>query len=385
MRIGILTGGGDVPGLNTAIQEVTRQACRRGWEVLGIRRGWAGLLAINPDGAPEANAQHLMPLDTHVTRGIDRTGGTILHSARLHPDEVPAPLMPAFLAPRAVYDARGRADMTAHILRVIEFLGLDALVPLGGDGTLGYAARLDAEGVPVVAIPKTMDNDVPGTEVAIGFPTAVTRAVRAIHDLRGTASAEESICVIELMGRHCGETALISGWLGSADRTAIAEVPVDVEMLARLLAEDARGAAEAGAVLVVSEGARMAGAEPVALGLADDLGRPRLGGIGQVLAGEIARRTGIPAFSLRLAYLMRAGAPVSQDQLIARAYATLAVECLEAGSTGRMAAISAGLYEAVPVSCLRQGSRRVDADRLFDAAAFQPVIVRPDASLSFSF
>ena len=237
MRIGILTGGGDVPGLNPAIQQVTREARARGWEVVGIRNGWAGLLAINPDD-DDANRAHLMPLDRRVTRGIDRFGGTVLHTARLHPDTVREQDMPAFLQAKARYDARRWADMTPHILTVIDHLQLDALIPIGGDGTLGYAARLGQEGVPVLAIPKTMDNDVRGTDVCIGFPTAITRSIRAVHDLRGTASAEESIGVIELMGRHSGETALMAGYLGSADRTAIAEVPVDVAALAALLQAD---------------------------------------------------------------------------------------------------------------------------------------------------
>ena len=384
MRSGILTGGGDVPGLNPAIQQVTREVCRRGWEMIGIRNGWAGLLAIDPAATDAVNARHLMRLDRQSTRGIDRTGGTILHTARLHPDEVRPADMPDFLAGAATYGANGFADMTHHILRVIAHLGLDALVPIGGDGTLGYAVRLDAEGMPVVAIPKTMDNDVPGTEVCIGFPTAVTRAVRAIHDLRATAAAEETVAVIELMGRHSGETALMSGWLGSADRTAIAEVPVDLDALIPLLVQDMRAGGETGAVLVVSEGARIAGSCQ-ARGVEDRSGNGRLGGIGEAIAREIAARTAVPAFSLQLAYLMRAGAPVSQDQLIARAYGTLAVELLQAGETGRMTAIVDGVYRAVDIAHAGRDSRRVDADRLYDRETFQPLVVRPGGSPSFSF
>lgn len=386
MRIGILTGGGDVPGLNPAIQQVTREACARGWQVVGIRNGWAGLLGINPDD-DTANAQHLMPLDRHTTRGIDRFGGTILHTARLHPDTVREADMPAFLEPQATYDDRRWADMTSHILRVVDHLKLDALVPIGGDGTLGYAARLGEEGVPVLAIPKTMDNDVQGTDVCIGFPTAITRSIRAVHELRGTASAEASIGVIELMGRHSGETALLAGYLGSADRTAIAEVPVDVERLAALLTQDLRAGGEAGAVMVISEGATLEGAQasaddPVRT---DKFGNKRLGGVGDILARDLTQRLGVPAFSLQLAYLMRAGAPVSQDSLIARAFGTLAVELIAAGNTGRMVGLQNGKYTSVPIARTGEGASQVDVERYYETATFMPRITRPGMGQSLSF
>ncbi len=389
MRIGILTGGGDVPGLNPAIQQVTREACARGWDVVGIRNGWAGLLAINPDD-DDANASHLMHLDRRTTRSIGRFGGTILHTARLHPDTVREKDMPAFLVPQAKYDDRREADMTPHILKAIAHLKLDALIPIGGDGTLGYAARLGEEGVPILAIPKTMDNDVQGTDVCIGFPTAVTRSIRAVHDLRGTASAEESIGVIELMGRHSGETALMAGYLGSADRTAIAEVPVNVEALAGLLRQDVGTGSEAGAVMVISEGATLEGAlkfdDPIhETAMTDKFGNKRLGGIGETLARDLTVRLGIPAFSLKLAYMMRAGAPVSQDSLIARAFGTLAVELIAAGKTGRMTGLQNGKYTSVPISKTGEGASQVDVDRYYEIETFQPRITRPGMGQSLSF
>lgn len=387
MRIGILTGGGDVPGLNPAIQQVTREASDRGWDVVGIRNGWAGLLAINPDD-DATRATHLIPLDRHTTRGIDRFGGTVLHTARLHPDTVREADMPGFLQASALYDERRWADMTPHILRVIEHLKLDALIPVGGDGTLSYAARLGEEGVPVLAIPKTMDNDVQGTDVCIGFPTAITRSINTIHDIRATASAEESIGVVELMGRHSGETALMAGHLGSADRTAIAEMPVDVSALAPLLHEDMAAGGEAGAVMVISEGARLQNALNLDASLperTDKFGNRRLGGVGAVLARDLQERLGVPVFSLQLAYLMRAGAPVSQDSLIARCFGTLAVELIASGETGQMTALANGKYTSVPVEVTGRGAAQVDTGRFYDADAFRPCITRPTIAQSLSF
>lgn len=391
MRIGILTGGGDVPGLNPAIQQVTREACARGWEVVGIRNGWAGLLGINPDDET-SQATRLMTLDPKTTRGIDRFGGTVLHTARLHPDTVREADMPDFLQASAKYDERRWADMTPHILRVIEHLHLDVLIPIGGDGTLSYAARLGEEGVPMLAIPKTMDNDVQGTDVCIGFPTAITRSIQTVHDIRSTASAEESIGVIELMGRHSGETALMAGYLGSADRTAIAEVPVDVSALSELLWSDLSAGGEAGAVMVISEGAQLDGidagatsAPPSAPMRTDKFGNARLGGVGETLARDLTQRLGVPAFSLQLAYLMRAGAPVSQDSLIARAFGTLAVELIASGQTGRMTGLQNGKYTSVPVSRTGEGAATVDVDRYYDARAFKPRITRPGIAQSLSF
>ncbi len=384
MRIGVLTGGGDVPGLNPAIQQITREACLRGWDVVGIRHGWKGLLKIDPDN-PSESAAELMPLNRQTTRGIDRTGGTILHTARLHPDTVREKDLPPFLEGKVTFRDNGEADCTAHILRVVEHLGLDALIPIGGDGTLSYGVRLDTEGVPVVALPKTMDNDVRGTDCCIGFATAITRSVRAVHELRETAAAEETIGVIELFGRNSGETALLAGYLGSADRTAIAEAPVDVDLLSRLLAEDCVAGGERGAVMVVSEGAQLEGMGQVEEGGTDMFGNKRLGGVGARLADEIERRIGVRAFSLELAYLMRAGTPVSQDQLIARAFGQLAVELIASGQTGTMTAIRDGRYCAVPMQRAGGGAARVDVSRYYDAETFQPRITRPGMAQALSF
>jgi 6-phosphofructokinase 1 len=387
MRIGILTGGGDVPGLNPAIQQVTREARARAWDVLGIRNGWAGLLNINPDD-PDTAGGHVMDLTRRTTRGIDRFGGTVLHTARLHPDTVREADMPDFLAAQAHYDERRWADMTPHILRVIQHLRIDALIPIGGDGTLSYAARLHKEGVPVVAIPKTMDNDVQGTDVCIGFPTAITRSIQTVHDIRATASAEQSIGIVELMGRNSGETALMAGHLGSADRTGIAEVPVNTEALAPLLLKDMAAGGESGAVMVISEGARLENTLVDKTDLpvrTDKFGNKRLGGVGEILARDLAVRLGQPVFSLQLAYLMRAGAPVSQDSLIARAFGALAVEMLAAGEKARMTVLQQGRYTSVHVSETGRGAAKVDVDSFYDAATFMPRITRPAIAQSLSF
>ena len=235
MRIAVLTGGGDVPGLNPCIKAITESALSEGWDVLGFRRGWAGPLHYNPDD-PKESAHHLLPLTHDLVRTIARTGGTILHSSRTNPAKVKPSDLPDFLKDLPLKGER--VDATAHVLKVLASLKIDALVALGGDDTLSYAARLHQEGFAVMACPKTMDNDVFGTDYCMGFSTAVSRSVEAINLLRTPTGSHERIGVVELFGRNSGETALISGYLADADRTLIAEVPVDMEKLAALLKKD---------------------------------------------------------------------------------------------------------------------------------------------------
>ncbi|MGE0830902.1 MAG: 6-phosphofructokinase, partial [Hyphomonadaceae bacterium] len=253
MRIGILTGGGDVPGLNVAIKSVVEGASAHGWDVVGFRRGWLGPLSIDPDD-PKTAADWTVPLDSEAVRAIDRDGGTILHTSRVSPQKLPRALAPARL--HALYTDDQPIDATPAVLKALEALKIDAIVPLGGDGTLRFAARLSAEGVPVVSIPKTMDNDVYGTDYAIGFSTAVTRGVDAVGALRSTAGSHERIMIVELFGRLSGQTALYTGLLADADRTIIAESPFDAEELARLLEKDRLENPSRYSVCVVSEGAR---------------------------------------------------------------------------------------------------------------------------------
>src|SRR5512142_3010385 len=236
-RIGVLTGGGDVPGLNPCIKTIANRAIDEGYEVLGIRKGWGGLLNYNLDDAA-SHAEFIVPLDRQRVRTIDRTGGTFLHTSRTNPSKVRSTEVPDFLHGKITADDKGPFDFTPHVLKVVEKLGLDTLIPIGGDDTLSYAERLHREGVHIAAIPKTMHNDVFGTDYCIGFSTAVTRSVEFIHQLRTSAGSHERLAIIELFGRNSGETCLISSYLSAVDRSIISEVPFDPERLARFLMED---------------------------------------------------------------------------------------------------------------------------------------------------
>ncbi len=247
MKIGILTGGGDVPGLNPCIKAVVNRANDEGHEVLGIRRGWGGLFWYNRDD-PETD-KYLMPLDKQRVRNVDRTGGTFLHTSRTNPAKVRPQEVPDFLRdpehPEAEAADMSIRDFTPHVMSNLEYLGIDVLIPIGGDDTLSFGERLHSEGVPVIAIPKTMDNDVYGTDYCIGFSTAVTRSVQILNQLRTSTGSHERIAIIELFGRNSGETSLISSYLAGVDRAIISEVPFDPEKLAALLVKDKRSQSQA--------------------------------------------------------------------------------------------------------------------------------------------
>jgi len=369
MRIGMLTGGGDVPGLNVAIKTVVDLASRRGWEVVGIRRGWEGLVRYAADGAAaDGWASVLTP--GHV-RTIDRTGGTILHTTRIDPDRMkPEELPPSLRGP----GPSALMDVTPAVLRSIGALKLDALIAVGGDGTLAYGARLAREGVPIVTMPKTMDNDVWGTDLCIGFSTAVTRSVEAITALRTTPGSHERVLIVELFGRRSGETAFLSGLLADADRTVIAEIPANVATLAEQVAADYSANPSRYAVVVVAEGATLEGRDVVEQGDADVHGRRRLGGIGEVVGAEIRARTGLEPIVQRLAYMMRSGPPDSFDRLLATSLATLAVELVDARRFGMFCAVQGGRYVAIPADEPGKGRRQLDAARLYDAVQHRPRI-----------
>ena len=371
MRLGVLTGGGDVPGLNPCIKAFVNRVDAAGHEVLGIRRGWAGLLKYNPDD-PSSTAESLQHLDPSTVRTIDRTGGTMLHTSRTNPGAVRANDVPAFLADRLQGD--GPFDLTEHVLRAIEHLELDALVPIGGDDTLSYALRLHDEHVPVIAIPKTMDNDVHGTDYCIGFSTAVTRGVQFIHNLRTSAGSHERIAVIELFGRYSGETSLVTAYLAGVDRAVISEVPFDPDRLARLLLEDKRSNPSRYAMVTVSEGATAASGELVLSGEADAYGHRKLGGIGQLLGELLKERTGEEIIYQQLAYLMRSGSPDSLDLMVATNYAVMAADLALEGDTGRMVSLRNGSYTTVPISATRAGVKRVDVDELYDVDEYRPKV-----------
>lgn len=373
-RIGILTGGGDVPGLNAAIKAFVWRLADDGHEIVGLRRGWASLLNIIPEPTEE-NSAWMMPLNRQNTRAIDRSGGTILHTSRLNPSITKPEVIPRHLeSQKGTPDERGRFDLTAAALRTISFLKLDAIVALGGDGTLSFARRLHEEGIPLVAIPKTMDNDVFGTDYCLGFSTAVTRSVMFINDLRTGAGSHERFLVVELFGRHSGETCLLASYLGGVDRAIIAEVPFECEKLYELLARDRRDNPSNYAVVAVSEGATVVGGSIIERGEADAYGNRRLGGIGEVISEFFEKRTGEKTIYQRLAYLMRSGAPDSLDQLVANNYGSLAADLVRRGETGKMVAVVDGRYAAVPVELGGTAKKRVDVANFYDERRYRPNI-----------
>jgi 6-phosphofructokinase 1 len=374
MRIGILTGGGDVPGLNPCIKAVVSRAEDAGMTVVGIRRGWGGLLNYNPD-IPSDSVDCIESLAAADVRTIDRYGGTHLHTSRTNPAKVSPKAMPEFLQGRFPHVGEKQlADCTPHVLRVLEHLGIDALIPIGGDDTLSFAVRLHQEGVRVIAIPKTMDNDVFGTDYCIGFSTAVTRSVEFINALRTPAGSHERVAVVELFGRNSGETALISAYLADVDRALISEVPFDIERLARMVTEDKRRNPSSYAMIVISEGASMLGGQVVEYGQEDAYGHKKLGGIGQITGAAIKQLTGLDTVQQQLAYLMRAGVPDSLDRMVAISYANLAVDQLLQGHNGRMVALQNGQYTSVPVDTCTQGLKRVDVAELYDAEHYRPMV-----------
>jgi ATP-dependent phosphofructokinase / diphosphate-dependent phosphofructokinase len=382
MRIGILTGGGDVPGLNASIKAATNRAVADGHEMVGIRRGWAGLLELDP-ADPDSAGTHIVPLDPDVVRTIDRTGGTILHTSRTNPAKVRASDEPDFLkAGRVDDEAR---DHTPHVLKVLERLGIDALIPIGGDDTLSFALRLHDEGIPVVAVPKTMDNDVHGTDYCIGFSTAVTRTVIFIHQLRTSAGSHERLAVVEVFGRYSGETSLVSAYLSGMDRAIISEVPFDVEKLATFLMDDKRKNPSRYAMTTISEGAHFVGGEMVMGGSADAYGHRKLGGIGAQTGEALKEITGEGIIYQQIGYLMRSGQPDSLDLMVAINYAVMAADLLLEGTHGRLVALRNGSYVNVPLEVVRQGVKRADVDALYDGDEYRPKIRHVDGKPMFLY
>jgi len=372
--VGVLTGGGDVPGLNPALKTLVNRAEDNGYRVVGIRRGWDGLLRYNRND-PKSPEQNIMVLDRQAVRTVDRTGGTFLHTSRTNPGNVREEEIPSFLnASDRELSGKGRYDCTRHVLANLEHLGIDALIPIGGDDTLSYAERLHREGVPVVAIPKTMDNDVYGTDYCIGFSTAVTRSVNFIHNLRTSAGSHERIAVIELFGRNSGETSLISAYLSGVERALISEAPFDVEKLARLLMEDKKNNPSNYAMVTISEGATMMGGQTLEYGQEDAYGHKKLGGIGMILSESIKRFTGSHIIYQQLSYLMRSGAPDSLDLMVAFNYANMAMDLVAEGMSGRLVALQGGTYTHIPISTIMQGLKRVDVAELYDLDQYRPKV-----------
>jgi 6-phosphofructokinase 1 len=370
-RVGILTGGGDVPGLNAAIKAFVWRLQDENHEIVGLRRGWASLLHIVPDDSVD-NSAWITPLDKKNTRAIDRFGGTILHTSRVNPSIAKPEQVPPHL--RGTPDQGGLYDLTDAAMRVIEYMKLDALVALGGDGTLSFARRLCEEGVPILAIPKTMDNDVYGTDYCLGFSTAVTRSVLFINDLRTGAGSHERFLVVELFGRNSGETCLLAAYLAGADRAVIAEVPFDRDRLYDMLVRDKHDNPSNYAVVAVSEGAKMVGGTVVESGDPDAFGNRKLGGIGGILSDYLENRSQDKVIYQRLAYLMRSGAPDSLDQLVANNFGSLAADLFRRGDRGKMVAVSGGRYASVPIEITGEAKKRVDVERFYDADAYRPKV-----------
>jgi 6-phosphofructokinase len=366
MRIGLLTGGGDVPGLNPCIRSITLSADALGWEVTGFRRGWEGVLAIDP-ADPASVAANSLELTREGVRGIDRMGGTILHTSRTDPRTL------------------AEGDQTARVLDVLARLGIDAMITLGGDGTLRFSAHLAAQGMKIVSIPKTMDNDVYGTDYCIGFSTAVSRSVEAINALRTTVESHERIGVVELFGRRSGETALLAGFLAQVDRTVIAEVPADLDALLPLLAEDKASNPAGYAMCVVSEGATLKGEAEDESDLSKPASERAEIGIGQQLGRAIKTRLGFGTVIQELAYLMRAGEPDAMDRMVGFAFGGLAVQLIQRGQTARMVTLTSGNYDHVAIDTLLKGRKSVDVGGLYDPVSYRARLMRIEGMPMFLY
>ena len=371
-RIAILTGGGDVPGLNAVIKSVVYRATEAGYTALGIRRGWEGLTHVR--SGPEPDPAYLRPLDRINTRTIERTGGTILHTSRTNPRKMRAEGLPPWMdeAERARYAvADGLYDLTPRVLDNIRQLDIDILVTIGGDDTLSYSQVLVNAGVPLVAIPKTMDNDVQGTEYCIGFSTAITRAKEAINRQRTTLGSHERIGVFRIFGRDAGFSALYTAYVTSA-RCVIPEVRYDLDALATLLAADHAANPSRYAFVITAEGAIWAGAQMTDVGGADAFGHRHKANVGEALAAEIRERTGIETLASELTYDLRSGEPDSLDALVATTFANIAMDLIESGVTGRMMAIQDGKYAHAPLPDPSLGPRRVDVPTMYNIERFRP-------------
>ena len=374
--IGILTGGGDIPGLNPAIRAVTMRGLREGFDVVGIRRGWAGLVeVVREDGAD--NSGCAMPLTEDLVEQYGYVGGTFLHSSRTRPSAVPAKDVPEHL--REKYTAE-KNDLTDEVLANLQYLGVDYLVPMGGDDTLSYGVELGKCGFPVVALPKTMDNDVPGTDYCMGFSTCVTRTIQLAHQVTSSAASHERIVVLEVFGRYAGYTALLPTLAGAADRCVIPEHKFDMERLTELLVADRNAHPDKYSVCLVSEGAMPEGGDMVFMGGEKDMfGHAKLGGIGQNVSNKIKelapQHNGgkkIDMISMNLGYLVRSGPPDAVDAIVPTVYGNLAVDLLLRGETGRMVALRDGRYGSVPLETVVATKKVVDVERSYDIGRYRP-------------
>ncbi len=367
-RIGILTGGGDVPGLNAVIKSVVYRGAENGIEVTGLRRGWEALTHLNLDD-PESRSRYVLPLTRDNTRTIDRDGGTMLHTSRTNPSKMKK--VPEFLAGAGFPEKDGKWDMSGQVLKNLERLGIDSLIAIGGDDTLSFAARLNQLGMKVIAVPKTMDNDVQNTEYCIGFSTAVTRASDAIDRQLTTVGSHERIGIFRVFGRDAGYTALYTAWVSSI-RCVIPEYKVNLDKLIDLILTDKRRNPSNYALVVLSEGAQWEGYKVQEYGEPDGYGHRKKASIAETLSNEIIRRTGDETVVSDLTYDLRGGSPDFMDKLIASTFGTMAFEATVAGKSGLMAAIHNGCYDMVPIPDPKLGPRKLDVDTMYNKERYRP-------------
>jgi ATP-dependent phosphofructokinase / diphosphate-dependent phosphofructokinase len=371
-RIGILTGGGDVPGLNSVIKSVVYRATETNLEVIGIRRGWEGLTHVRPGPTPDPD--YLRPLNRNNTRTIDRTGGTVLHTSRTNPAKLGYKGVPDWFDRSRLGQlevAEGVFDFTPVVLDNLQALGIDVLVTIGGDDTLSFSRVLTDEGFPLVAIPKTMDNDVQGTEYCIGFSSAITRAKELINRQRTTLGSHERIGVFRIFGRDAGFSALFAAYVTSA-RCLIPEVPYELDHLAEILSEDHAANPSRYAIVISAEGAIWKGAQIADIGDADMFGHRHKANVGEVLAAELKNRTGIETVASELTYDLRSGEADMLDQMVATTFANVAMDLVQDGTSGRMAAIQDGKYAHTELPQPGMGPRKVDVDVMYNVERFRP-------------
>lgn len=374
--IGILTGGGDVPGLNPAIRAITIRAIREGYRVIGFRRGWAGLIDIVREKKHD-NSQNFKELSEDIVNKAGRTGGTFLHTSRTRPSHVKKAEVPDFLKDDYSEDVN---DLTPEVLKNLEWVGIDYLIPIGGDDTLSYGVHLYREGVKVIAIPKTMDNDVPGTDYCIGFSTCVTRTIQHANNLRTSAGSHERFLVMEVFGRYAGFTAMLPTMAGAANRCVIPEFEFEIEHLAELMTHDRNLNPSNYSMLLVSEGAMFKQGEMIFQDATTDAyGHKKLGGIGDLISAELKRLS--PKFNngktvniinQKLGYLVRGGDPDAIDSIVPMAYGNLALDLILNNIHGRLVVLKNGRYDNVPVDIVTSKKKVVSVDRHYNTERLRP-------------
>ncbi len=374
--IGILTGGGDVPGLNPAIRAVTFRAIREGYRVIGFRRGWRGLIDIERNSKHD-NSNNFMELSQVVVNKAARTGGTFLHTSRTRASHVAKLMVPAHL--RDTYDKEIN-DLTPEVIKNLDWLGVDYLIAIGGDDTLSYAVHLFKKGVKVMAIPKTMDNDVPGTDYCIGFSTCVTRTISLTNSLRTAAGSHERFLVLEVFGRYAGFTAMLPTLAGAANRCLIPEVPFDIELLAQLLTEDRNKNPSNYSIVLISEGATFEGGEMKFEGMEKDpFGHAKLGGIGDEVSLALKKISPkynngnrVNVINQKLGYMVRCGDPDFIDSVVPTAYGNLALDLILKGIDGRMVVLKNGRYDHVPIEVVTETKKFVNVDKFYNRPKLHP-------------